>query len=99
MKICRNCDNARQVGDLTRTDIVGCAAFMNEVLRTADIQNEGKIYQGYAYPKRRPGDVAPSKPHEIGRGAIIYTTLLTDTLTCHEFIPIDHSTFPIVTSD
>ena len=99
MKICRNCDNARQVGDLTRTDIVGCAAFMEENITIRNVKNEGKIYQGYAYPKRRPGDIAPSKPGEIGRGAIIYTTLLTDTLTCHEFTPIDHSTFPINTSN
>ena len=99
MRICRNCEHARQCGDMKRTDVVGCAAFMDENITVHDVKNEGNIYQGYAYPKRRPGDNIPTKPNEIGRGAIVYTYLLDDVLTCKHFSPREDERYPLVTSD
>ena len=86
-------------GDLKRTDVVGCAAFMDEKITVNDVENKGNIYHGYAYPKRRPGDNIPAKPNEIGRGAIVYTHLLADVLTCKHFSPREGERYPLVTSE
>ena len=99
MRSCRYCEHARQVGDLNKVNVVGCACFMQENLTIQDVKNKGNLYTGYAYPKRRPGDNAPTKSGEIGRGAIVYTTLLDDVLTCHQFSPLEGEQYPIVTSD
>jgi hypothetical protein len=72
---------------------------MNEDITVRDVKNEGNIYEGYAYPKRRPGDNAPTKRHEIGRGAIVYTYLLDDVLTCKQFRRREDEYYPLVTSD
>lgn len=67
MPNCIDCEWARQIGDKTRTDVVGCALLSTSTISPSSVI--GDLYEGWMYPQRRPGDVADSK--ELGKGAMI----------------------------
>ena len=62
---CRYCEHARQVGDMSRTDVVGCALMTRGGISIYDYVGKN-VYEGWMYGGRRPGDT--SKSRGIGHG-------------------------------
>ena len=48
---CKNYQHARQVGDLTRQDRVGCVLLSNGEIKFSSVNNSG-LYEGYIYFNR-----------------------------------------------
>lgn len=74
---CINCSFSRQVGDLSRTDTVGCAFLdPSDVSSIKEHLKHGTaIYSGFIYAGRRPGDNVSSVL--IGKGAIMQGVILS----------------------
>lgn len=73
MNKCLDCEQARQVADKKRIDVVGCMALTMEEVSIRDVG--GNIWAGYVYGGRRPGDSkeypAEFSPNTLTLGYIV----------------------------
>lgn len=80
--ICINCEEARQAGDKSKQDVVGCRMLnMSEGHMDTTL---GTIYSGWFYGGRRPFDVEESR--EVGRGMLHNGFLISADGTCSSYI-------------
>lgn len=84
---CINCKWARQVGDKSRQDVVGCVllngdpsdSFKAPLLSPNSVENSN-IYEGYIYFGRKVGDIEDSK--SFGKGTLTLGLITDATGSC-----------------
>lgn len=79
---CSECRYARQVGDKSRQDIVGCALLSIDQQSPHNVENS-KIYKGYIYEGRRVGDT--EEDTQLGRGMLAYGFLTEVKGYCNKY--------------
>lgn len=80
-KKCLSCQNARQVGNLSSVEKVGCVRLTNLEFRPPELKGI-VLYNGYFFSQRRPGEDGESKV--LGKGIIDYGILISsdEMLSC-----------------
>lgn len=78
---CIDCEEARQVCNKERQDVVGCRLL--NVRENHHLITTGTIYEAWFYGGRRPYDIAESK--EIGKGVMTNGIVIDATGHCRYF--------------
>jgi len=84
MSTCANCKSARQVGDKSRQDVVGCRRIAVGDINPWEVTE--RLFEGYFYSDRYPGDVEDTKAREgVGRGVLYLGVIIEAGNNCRLF--------------